>query len=81
MTRERIRTALLGLVERPPRSNLDIRPVEGRAPWRRLRVGEMGVIFRELALVERRALRLGSPAYLVARIVDRRDLDEAVRPL
>ena len=80
-TRARVRTALLGLMERPQHPNLDVRPLSGRSPWMRLRVGNVRVILRKLSASETRSLDLEAPAYLIARIVDRRDLEEAVKPL
>jgi mRNA-degrading endonuclease RelE of RelBE toxin-antitoxin system len=79
--RDRIRAALAGLVGSPMRPNLDIRPLAGRSPWLRLRGGSTRVILRQLSLAELRALGRKPPAYLVERIIDRRDLDDAVRPL
>src|SRR3981081_2876189 len=55
-------------------ANLDIKPVAGHTPWRRLRVGEYRVLYRELA-VETDA------RYLVARVIDRRDLHRAIDKL
>lgn len=54
----------------PPPPNLDVKTLQGRAPWRRLRVGEHRVLFRP-----------EGDGLLVARVVDRRDLDRAVRGL
>ena len=69
-SRERIRRALEGLVVVRPRRNLDVRPLTGHASWLRLRVGNTRVIFRPIEVV-----------YLVERVIDRRDLDEALRAL
>ena len=69
-SRERIRRALEGLIVVPPRRNLDVRPLTGHASWLRLRVGSMRVIFRPIEVL-----------FLVERVVDRRDLDEALRAL
>ena len=69
-TRERVSKALKGLVTVPPRSNLDVRPLMGHAPWLRLRVGEKRVI-----------LRLIDAVYLVGRVIDRRDLYRALDSL
>jgi mRNA-degrading endonuclease RelE of RelBE toxin-antitoxin system len=80
-SRQRVRAALGGLVAVPPKPNLDVRPLVGRAPWLRLRVGSVRVILRQLSAAEVKAHALEAPAYLVARIIDRRDLEEAVRPL
>jgi mRNA-degrading endonuclease RelE of RelBE toxin-antitoxin system len=80
-TRSRVRAALGGLVEIPPRSNVDIRPLTGRSPWPRLRIGDVRVILRQLTRSETNLLGVEPPGYLVGRVVDRRDLDDAVRPL
>ena len=80
-TRSRVRAALGGLVQTPPRSNLDIRSLTGRSPWLRLRVGNVRVILRPLTQTEASLLRVESPGYLVERVIDRRDLDDALRPL
>jgi mRNA-degrading endonuclease RelE of RelBE toxin-antitoxin system len=55
-------------------ANLDIKPVAGRAPWHRLRVGEHRVLYRELADET-------DARYLVARVIDRRDLHRAIDKL
>jgi len=41
----------------------------------------MRVIFRPLTTAELRRLGLTARGYLIERVVNRRDLDEAVRPL
>ena len=56
-------------------ANLDVKPLAGHAPWRRLRAGDIRIVFREVedgTSVTR---------YLVARIVDRRDLARTVNRL
>lgn len=55
-------------------ANLDIKQVAGHAPWRRLRVGEYGVLYRELAAD-------ADAHHLVARVIDRRDLHRAIDKL
>jgi mRNA-degrading endonuclease RelE of RelBE toxin-antitoxin system len=55
-------------------ANLDIKPVARHAPWRRLRVGEHRVLYRELA-------EEADARYLVARVIDRRDLHRAIDKL
>ena len=79
--RDRARRALVRLVDRGPRSNLDIQPLAGRSPWLRMRVGDFRVIFRELTPDEIKLHGIDSPGYLVERVVNRRDLEEAIRPL
>jgi mRNA-degrading endonuclease RelE of RelBE toxin-antitoxin system len=71
--RERMQRALEALSEHA--SNLDVKPVTGRSPWRRLRVGEHRILFRQLAPSE------APPGYLVARVIDRRDLLRAIDTL
>lgn len=71
-TRKRMQQAFRALGENA--ANLDVKPVAGRAPWRRLRVGEHRVLYREL--VEDADAR-----YLVARVIDRRDLHRAIDKL
>ena len=51
-------------------ANLDIKPLSGSAPWLRLRVGDWRVLFR-----------LADAAVLVARIIHRSELQQAVRTL
>ncbi len=67
-TRRRARQAFEALAA--DAANLDIKPIAGHAPWRRLRVGEYRVIFREA--------NDGDARYLVARVIDRRDLHRAI---
>jgi mRNA-degrading endonuclease RelE of RelBE toxin-antitoxin system len=55
-------------------ANLDIKPAAGHALWGRLRVGGHRVLYRELhAETDAR--------YLVARVIDRRDLHRAIDKL
>ena len=85
--RARVTEGLRELAAEPPPANLDLKALTGQAPWLRLRVGEHRIILRPLAeaeqsrLVMRRGTLSGSPAYVVARIVNRRDLDRAIRTL
>jgi mRNA-degrading endonuclease RelE of RelBE toxin-antitoxin system len=65
-TRKRVQQPLQSL--KADAANLDVKPVAGHAPWRRLRVGEHRVLYRELADAQ----------YLVARVIDRRDLHRAI---
>lgn len=57
------------LTHEPLPANANDRSLKGRAPWRRLRVGELRVLWRD---GERRR---------VARVIHRRDLERAVRTL
>jgi mRNA-degrading endonuclease RelE of RelBE toxin-antitoxin system len=68
-TRKRVRQAFQAL--EADAANLDVKPVAGHAPWRRLRVGEHRVLYRELAAEP-------DARYLVARVIDRRDLHRAI---
>jgi mRNA interferase RelE/StbE len=71
-TRKRVQQAFQALST--DAANLDVKPVAGHAPWRRLRVGEHRVLYRELA--DETGAR-----YLVARVIDRRDLHRAIDKL
>jgi mRNA interferase RelE/StbE len=72
MTRKRVQQAFEALAGDV--ANLDIKQVAGHAPWRRLRVGEHRVLYRELT-------DGGDSRYLVARVIDRRDLHRAIDKL
>src|SRR4051794_40856408 len=56
---------------------LDVKPLAGRAPWRRLRVGDFRVLYRPLAADEGD----GRHGWLVARVINRRELDRALKAL
>jgi mRNA-degrading endonuclease RelE of RelBE toxin-antitoxin system len=71
-TRKRVQNAFQTL--EADAANLDVKPVAGRAPWRRLRVGEHRALYRELADEP-------DARYLVARVIDRRDLHRAIDKL
>jgi mRNA-degrading endonuclease RelE of RelBE toxin-antitoxin system len=77
----------VGLAAIPQAENLDIKALEGAMPYLRLRVGDYRVIYRPLEaneiaeVAERRGLSKVGAAYLVARIVHRRDLERAVASL
>jgi mRNA-degrading endonuclease RelE of RelBE toxin-antitoxin system len=79
--RIRVRKVLDALSQDPAPTNLDVRPLVGHEPWLRLRIGTLRVIFRRLTIEESRPLRIRGHGYLVERVIDRRYLDEAVRPL
>lgn len=72
-TRKRVQQAFEALAA--DAANLDVKQIAGHAPWRRLRVGEYRVLYRELT-AEADASR-----YLVARVIDRRDLHRAIDKL
>lgn len=69
---ERVVKALGSLGQDPESRSLDVKPLKGRKPWRRLQVGDHRVIFR---------LSKGGKVLLVARIVDRKYLESAVATL
>lgn len=70
------------LVADPRPRNLDVVQLEGRAPWSRLRVGDHRVIFRPLTAAELRALGARQrKGILVERLINRRDLEKAIRQL
>ena len=82
-TRDRIeRTLLRDLASDPRPANLDVRQLEGRAPWARLRIGDYRVIFRALTGTELRALGADESAgVLVERLIHRRELEKAIKKL
>ena len=65
---DRIEAGLRRLIGSEP--NLDIKPVTGGAPWLRLRVGDWRVLYR-----------LAGDEILVARIIHRSELQQAIRSL
>ena len=75
---------LNGLEAASSPENLDVRPVAGHAPWLRLRAGNFRILFRRLtrAELDLLALRRGTvesdTGFLIARIVDRSELERAV---
>jgi mRNA-degrading endonuclease RelE of RelBE toxin-antitoxin system len=60
------------LTHEPLPANANDRALKVRAPWRRLRVGELRILWRAVGNGERRR---------VARVIHRRDLERAVRTL
>jgi len=79
--RERMRSLLVDKLKTTSLpQNLDIKPLEGLAPWFRVRVGEYRVIFRALTAGEIRDVD-ATAGWYVARIVDRKDLPKAVKNL
>jgi mRNA-degrading endonuclease RelE of RelBE toxin-antitoxin system len=58
--------------------NLDIKAVANRAPWLRLRVGELRVLYRPLS---EEGPSESEQKWLVARVIHRRELDRAVASL
>jgi mRNA-degrading endonuclease RelE of RelBE toxin-antitoxin system len=71
-TRKRVQRAFEALGA--DAANLDVKTVAGHAPWRRLRIGEHRVLYRELG-------GEADARYLVARVIDRRDLHRAIDKL
>lgn len=63
------------LASEPLPANADDKPLRGRSPWYRLRVGELRLIYRALEADEIPGIESGR---LVARVVHRRDLERAV---
>lgn len=59
-------------------ASLDIKPLAGRPPWHRLRVGDYRILYRPVPSSEALDAEAG---WLVARIVHRRDLERAVSTL
>jgi mRNA-degrading endonuclease RelE of RelBE toxin-antitoxin system len=72
VTRKRVRQAFEALAA--DAANLDVKQIAEHVPWRRLRVGEYRVLYRELT-------DRGDSRYLVARVIDRRDLHRAIDKL
>lgn len=67
----------------PAPENLDIKTLQGRKPWLRMRVGDWRLIYRPLTQEELLECREGeeTEGFLVARIIHRRDLDRTLRTL
>lgn len=77
----RLREALEGLALEGlavGEANLDVKPLAGSAPWHRLRVGDYRVLYRA---VEPNEASDSDARFLVARVVHRRDLEQAVATL
>jgi mRNA-degrading endonuclease RelE of RelBE toxin-antitoxin system len=81
--RSRIARALReGLAADPLPRNLDLVALQGRAPWLRLRSGDWRVLLRPLSVRELADVaNAATRGFLVARIVNRRDLERAVATL
>lgn len=60
------------LTQEPLPANANDRALKGAAPWRRLRVGELRILWRTVGDGDRRR---------IARVIHRRDLERAVRTL
>jgi mRNA-degrading endonuclease RelE of RelBE toxin-antitoxin system len=81
--RSRIVRALReGLAADPLPRNLDVVALQGRTPWLRLRSGDWRVLLRPLSAAELAgAAGTATRGFLVAWIVNRRDLERAVATL
>jgi len=66
----RVLDRLEALAADPTKRSHDVKTLTGHRPWRRLRVGEYRILFRTSGEVT-----------LVARVIDRRDLDRALKAL
>lgn len=64
--------ALERLDEDPGSAALEVKALVGRRPWRRSRVGSYRIVFRPAG---------GGRVLLVARIIDRKELERALRSL
>lgn len=61
---------------------MDVKPLKGNEPWLRARCGEHRVIFRAMGRDELRGVGAkAKTGYLVSRVVDRAELERAVRAL
>lgn len=75
------------LVGASPPPNLDVRALEGRPPWRRLRVGGWRIVCRPLDERERTELSrvrgqpVAAATAFVERIINRRDLERIIAAL
>ena len=79
--RKRIQSVLAEtLTAMPLPQNLDVKSLEGLAPWFRVRVEEYRIICRPLTARELRDFQAAAGWY-VARIIDRKDLPKAVKNL
>lgn len=77
--RPRVERLLLSLGRRPRPKNLDVKPLRGRQPWSRARVGRFRVVIRPLAPEELRQFAGSAQrGFLVGRIVHRRDLERII---
>lgn len=68
----RVVDALGSLGDDPGSSQLDVKALTGRRPWRRMGVGDYRVLFK---VVERGRI------VLVGRVIDRRDFERALSTL
>jgi mRNA interferase RelE/StbE len=79
---DRIEQAIENLAREPPLPSLDIKPLVGREPWRRLRIGPYRVLYRPITREELGAVgRTYQQGVLIERVVHRRDLETAAKSL
>lgn len=64
--------AIERLADDPAATNLEVKMLLGRRPWRRLRVGTFRVLFRFFE---------GQKGLLVGRVINRKELEKAVLSL
>jgi mRNA-degrading endonuclease RelE of RelBE toxin-antitoxin system len=77
-----VRALRQGLAADPLPRTLDVVALQGRAPWLRLRSGDWRVLLRPLSTAELAEVAgAATRGFLVARIVNRRDLERAVATL
>lgn len=77
-----VRALQEGLAADPLPRNLDLVALQGRASWLRLRAGDWRVLLRPLSAAELADVAgTAARGFLVARIVNRRDLARAVATL
>jgi len=69
---EIVLTAIDRLSADPSDASLDVKALVGRRPWRRLRVGSHRVLFH---------FSDGQKVLLVGRVIDRKELEQAVKSL
>ncbi len=68
-------------------ANADVKAIVDASPWLRLRVGDYRIVFRRLDVDDLERLRAqrgamkGKEAFLVSRVVHRRDLVRTIRTL
>ncbi len=72
--RKQMTPVLYALTEEPWPKTLNVRPLAGTSGWYRLRVGNYRALFKPQD-------HGGERVILVARIVDRRDLERAIKTL
>lgn len=78
---DRLKAAIAGLAAEELGQGLDIVPLIGASPWRRMRAGNWRILLRPLTEEEMRRLHRTGRGYLIARVVNRRDLERAVQSL